>query len=201
MRVLAWDVGIINLAFCILQGNPQDQTFQVIDWGIINLLPTGQDYRKVAAEELRLILIRNLDILRDRFLERHLDVVLIENQPVLKNPIMKSISSCIMDYFLIRGMIDSSLISKVVFTSPVNKLKLGIMTDSEITDMQARLKSKYQINKKIAIITCERLLKISVHNDEASVQFGGFKKKDDLADSLLLAYHYLKKNEFRYLQI
>ena len=41
---------------------------------------------------------------RKHFLE--CKMVLIENQPTLKNPKMKAISSTIYDYFLIRGIID-----------------------------------------------------------------------------------------------
>ena len=36
-------------------------------------------------------------------------IVLIENQPTLKNPKMKAISSTIYDYFLIRGIVDKQL--------------------------------------------------------------------------------------------
>ena len=35
MRILSWDVGIINLAYCLLNVNGED--WKIEDWGIINL--------------------------------------------------------------------------------------------------------------------------------------------------------------------
>ena len=35
MRILSWDVGIINLAYCLL--NVNDEDWKIEDWGIINL--------------------------------------------------------------------------------------------------------------------------------------------------------------------
>ena len=35
MRILSWDVGIIHLAYCLIEIN---ENFQIIDWGNINLL-------------------------------------------------------------------------------------------------------------------------------------------------------------------
>ena len=38
MRVLSWDVGIINLAYCMIDINDDDySSWKIIDWGIINL--------------------------------------------------------------------------------------------------------------------------------------------------------------------
>ena len=37
MRILSWDVGIINLAFCLIDMNNTDNSFKIIDWDVINL--------------------------------------------------------------------------------------------------------------------------------------------------------------------
>lgn len=59
------------------------------------------------------------------------DIVLIENQPSLKNPTMKTISSLLFGYFTMRGIMDENKdISEVKFISPSNKLKI------EITNIQ-----------------------------------------------------------------
>ena len=42
MRILSWDVGIINLAYCLLNVNGED--WKIEDWGIINL--TNRDTLK-----------------------------------------------------------------------------------------------------------------------------------------------------------
>ena len=36
MIVLSWDVGIINLAFCLIEYN-DDKNWKILDWDIINL--------------------------------------------------------------------------------------------------------------------------------------------------------------------
>ena len=36
MRVFSWDVGIINLAYCLIDFE-RDDKWEIIDWGIINL--------------------------------------------------------------------------------------------------------------------------------------------------------------------
>jgi len=35
MKVLSWDVGIINLAYCMIEYINND--WKILDWGIINL--------------------------------------------------------------------------------------------------------------------------------------------------------------------
>jgi hypothetical protein len=37
MKVLSWDVGIINLAYCLIDYNKETKKFIIIDWNIINL--------------------------------------------------------------------------------------------------------------------------------------------------------------------
>jgi hypothetical protein len=37
MKVLSWDVGIINLAFCLIDYNKDTKDFKILDWDIINL--------------------------------------------------------------------------------------------------------------------------------------------------------------------
>jgi hypothetical protein len=68
--------------------------------------------------------------------------VLIENQPSLKNPAMKTIASFLFGYFISRGIIDkpNNKISNVKFISPSNKLKVNntyihrILTKIDSTD-------------------------------------------------------------------
>jgi hypothetical protein len=60
------------------------------------------------------------------------DYILIENQPSLLNPQMKSISNFIYNYFLIRGLIDSNIIHEVKFISPSNKTKASDKTINDI---------------------------------------------------------------------
>ena len=36
MKIISWDVGIINLAYCILEED--NRNYKILDWGTINLL-------------------------------------------------------------------------------------------------------------------------------------------------------------------
>ncbi len=44
MKVLSWDVGIINLAFCLIDYDQNTKKFKILDWDIINL--TDRDKMK-----------------------------------------------------------------------------------------------------------------------------------------------------------
>ncbi len=37
MQILSWDVGIINLAFCLIDYNVETKKYKILDWGVINL--------------------------------------------------------------------------------------------------------------------------------------------------------------------
>lgn len=103
------------------------------------------------------------------------NTVCIEHQPVLKNPIMKSVAMFVFSYFLLRGTMENK-INKVQFISASNKLKVEdnkidevvnksfentkiknlIITlikkynkDIEITDLLIQNTIKYLVNKQI----------------------------------------------------
>ena len=200
MRILSWDVGIINLAFCLIDYNQETKKWTIADWNIINLTnrhlikchcgknpsfyqnindkkkyyckvhskkiniipPNFEElfelnkdksilcsytnknnichkpkkfkfqekcycnshakskYKKISSQyklndvkkksvasisidELRIKLVKSLEE-KPNLLSANL--VLVENQPTLKNPKMKAISSTIYDYYLIRGIFD-----------------------------------------------------------------------------------------------
>lgn len=183
MRVLAWDVGVIHLAYCLLE----DAT-TIICWGVVDLLEErpGTKVKDLGISELKTLLITKLDQMKDNFFP--CDLVLIENQPVLKNPTMKAVASCVFDYFLIRGRVDSKSISQdVQYTSPVNKLRCGILSQDVIDTLREKYKTKYVLTKQLAVKSCEAL----VGKDHAVLC--NSKKKDDLADAYLLAYQYFHK--------
>ena len=56
-------------------------------------------------EDIKLNLINSLD--KKQF--QDIDYVLIENQPSLKNPKMKSIAETLYSWFLIRGIVDKKV--------------------------------------------------------------------------------------------
>ena len=84
------------------------------------------------------------------------NIVLIENQPSMKNPKMKAISSTIYDYFLIRGIFDkertNSNITRVKFMSPSNKLKLADEGDTKkLVKLKGNDAKTYKLTKTLGI--------------------------------------------------
>ena len=138
------------------------------------------------------------------------DIVTIENQPALKNPIMKSIQMIIFTYFNLRGKIDKNTIGKILFLSASNKLKVKFEKKNELS-AKIVTNNKYKKNKELAKIYCEyflenRLVKneeinknndinknidINKNNKEINKSkwidfYNSHKKKDDLADTFLM---------------
>ena len=131
--------------------------------------------------------------------------VLLENQPVLKNPTMKSMQMFLYSYYILRGITDynkNGLIEpiksiKCYSANQKNKVSIHLSEEnqSEIKDALKLVKNKYTKNKKETIMITERLL--NNHMEGSSTKwkdlFKSSKKKDDLADSFLMTLHYLLK--------
>ena len=60
----------------------------------------------------------------------NIDYLLIENQPVRLNPIIKSIQMFIYSYFMIRGCVDKNNIREIKLVHAKNKLKLCTIAPS-----------------------------------------------------------------------
>ena len=298
MRLLSWDVGIINLSYCLIEYDNSDKSnpiWKIIDWDIINL--TNRDkikcfqcganpslmqqipdndiiytcknhiknintkiadfenfckpvdcnencqfeskkkcdkpikytftkgdeicyycnthakseykkmekslelkpYKKKAVrdinlDELRLKLIRTLD---DKPLLMTATQVLIENQPTLKNPRMKAISSTIYDFYLIRGIVDKDItksnITLVKYMCPSNKLKLANDGDSQkLVKLKGNEAKTYKLTKALGIKYCVELISLEQETKEKWLDhFNSYKKKDDMADSFLQGIYYV----------
>jgi hypothetical protein len=106
--------------------------------------------------------------------------ITIENQPVLKNPTMKSIQIMLYSYFLIKN----KNIINIKLLNAANKLKVykGEISEEDSSKLNT-IKDKYKKNKSTAILHSKYLLK---DNTEILELFDNHKKKDDLADAYLL---------------
>jgi hypothetical protein len=145
-------------------------------------------------DETRLKLFQKLDEKKELL---KADIILIENQPSMKNPTMKSIASGLYDFYMIRGLLDKvpeSNIKIVKFMSPSNKLKLVddgqtkqvVVFKSESNDAKA-----YKLTKELSVNYAKALITgmpnwVTFLNSQ--------KKKDDLADALLQGLYYYEKN-------
>jgi hypothetical protein len=123
MKILSWDVGIYNLSYCILEKNTETGETNIIDWNIVNLVDNDKMKKNKTA------LFENIPIKLQEIPELlNVDYVVIENQPSLKNPQMKSIQMVLYSYFIILGKAvnfgEFKNISFIDFCSASNKLKV-----------------------------------------------------------------------------
>jgi hypothetical protein len=213
MKVLSWDVGIYNLSYCILEKNEIDEV-KIIKWDIVNLVDNEEmkKNRNLIFENIPRKLYEIPELL-------NVDYVVIENQPSLKNPQMKSIQMILYSYFLILGKIigdgdkNTGYIDKIDFCSASNKLKVydgpeiilketkkkGKETQIDILenniiidskDIKKKTTLKYSDKKKLAIE--HALYYIKLNNSSFLDFFNNHKKKDDLSDSFLQGLYYIK---------
>ena len=170
---------------------------------------------KFDINQLGIALFQELDKIKKNILESN--IILLENQPVLKNPTMKSIQMFLYSYYLLRimetndssvsgtssgfssgggnGSISNGLNNKKIQCYCASK-KLDLikfLPETEqirINELIEKVNSGYQKNKKMAIMMVESLLQ---KNSKWLTFFKGHPKQDDLADSLLMTLHYFEK--------
>lgn len=126
------------------------------------------------------------------FLDVH-DVI-IENQPALKNPTMKTVQMLLYSYFLINGYCqESSNIGNIEMINARNKLKA--YSGPEIhSPFSKDKKNIYKTNKYLAVEYCKHM--ITCEDNSFQELFNTSRKKDDLSDSFLQGvYWILKKNK------
>ena len=190
MKILSFDVGIINLAYCIIEQLP-DCFPKIIHWEIITINESGKNFTahisSSGVSELYINLIKQLD-LRPHLL--NVDIVLIEKQPSF-NPKMRIIAGCLQTYFYIRGVVDRNIIKSVEFFSPKNKLKCYTGPELDISRNGKIVKGKYAQTKKKGVLIARCKLEEYIETKEKIDFFENNKKKDDLSDCYLQALTYL----------
>lgn len=116
--------------------------------------------------------------------------ILIENQPSMKNPTMKTIASLLFGYFVMRGFVDKNMtkstIKELKFVSPSNKLKVNKTTTDNVLAKGKETDKVYKMTKKLGVKYCQSLI------TKKDLDFlTGYKKKDDLCDAFLQGFQYL----------
>ena len=235
MKTLSFDVGIKNLAFCLLEKEKEkeDNKTTILDWGILNICTdevcdhvstngskcdksakcfiVGSEFKLCSGHmkqkayegnktknipklknpmlELGEKIVKTLDE-KELFLD--VDAIIIENQPALKNPTMKSVQMLLYSYFLIRGFSDESkAVKNIEMINARNKLKAypkeAPIVPCEITD-------KYKKTKFLGIEYTRWMMENTTEvSDDFKKLFHDSKKKDDLADAYLQGMYWLMK--------
>lgn len=131
--------------------------------------------------------------------------VLLENQPVLKNPTMKSIQMFLFSYFIMKGVcVESSPCDQIRCYSANQKLDLHRLLNNdeilakEYAEVISKLSNVYSRNKKLAVLLVEYILTTyGTGTEELLKFFKEHKKQDDLADSFLMTLHYLEVDNLK----
>jgi hypothetical protein len=213
MKLLSWDVGIYNLSYCILEKNDENKEIKIIDWNIVNLV----DSEKMKKDRNALFenIPRKLHELPQLL---DVDCVVIENQPSLKNPQMKSIQMILYSYFLILGKvignseITKSYIQSIDFCSASNKLKVYDGPKIVLPEKKSRTKKKNEElignkievtidedntdNKNIEIISIIPI--IQEKEDDKKTKSSSVKYADKKRLAIEHALYYLKKDQPNY---
>ena len=195
--ILSFDIGIKNLGYCILYKDlsiNNEKNLIIHKWGIINILEDNEKCKDISLDEIATRMYKRL---QDEFLEENITEVLLENQPVLKNPVMKSIQILIMGFFKYESIILGREIKLIKLINASNKLKLGkkLIQFNESEDI-LKIKTKYNRNKKLAILYTNYFLEKELYSDynKYNTLFNEHKKKDDLSDAFLQGLYYIKNN-------
>tara|TARA_B100000927_G_scaffold216105_1_gene176361 strand:- start:1590 stop:2180 length:591 start_codon:yes stop_codon:yes gene_type:complete len=187
--ILSFDIGIKNLAYCILDKH-EDNKLSIIKWDIIKLLEDNEKCKGFPLDELTKRLYKQLN---SHFYSYNITKVLLENQPVLKNPVMKSVQMIVFSFFQYQAILLAREINTIKLINASNKLKVG-KTFTEINNNEdiIKIKSKYTRNKKFAIEYTYKILQDRIENFETLIEyFKENKKRDDLADAFLQGIYYI----------
>ena len=157
----------------------------------------GKKVSSINLTQLSDALYQELDNIPE-LLDAH--VVLLENQPVLKNPTMKSMQMFLYSYYVLKGYQNNNKnVNNIQCYMASKKLDLiKFVSEDVYRNIKGEIKnvkSQYSKNKKMAIRLTENLLKNNSYNcDDIKLMFENSKKKDDLSDSLLMTLHYLERD-------
>ena len=163
--LLSIDVGIKNLAMCLID----DNTKKIQEWDVSGVPPEHADGLFVSIR-------KHLD---DKPWVLSADIILIEKQPG-QNKTMKSVENFLHSYFIIKLPDSETIIYDARHKVP---------------DVVGTGKAKYRERKKTAITRCGEYLETETINSEWLPLFKKSKKKDDLADTYLQALSFINRVE------
>lgn len=189
MIYISFDIGVKNLALCILK--QINNTVTIIDWNIITLAENKKQIKGV--NKISEVLYYELDNIIGKLQDidiKYIDKVIIENQPSNLNGIMKTIQFLIYGYFdLLRHW--DKVVGEVILINPSLKLQNHTYTPQTFACSSTDRREKYKLNKQQSIEICKQY--IADDQDLINI-FMNHKKKDDLADTCLQTISYIRKN-------
>lgn len=183
MYILSFDIGIKNLAYCYFEFDKILDIIRIKEWDVLDISsPNKSDQSSILLKKLH-----------DHFNDIELDYVVIENQPALKNPIMKTVQVIVHTYFQYQKVLLQRNID-VHNINARNKIKNAeaLMKSYNCPDIICKTapSNKYKWNKEASILYTQQFLEYK-NLEEHLAFFKTFKKKDDLADTLLQGLYFV----------
>ena len=163
MGLLSIDVGIKNLAMCLID----ESTQLVLQWDVSGVPPQHRD-------GLFPSLRNHLD---EKPWVLNATTILIEKQPGM-NKTMKTVENFLHSYFVIKNPNAETIIYDARHKVP---------------DIAGAGKARYRQRKQAAVDRCRTFLETSEINKHWMATFVASKKKDDLADTVLQALSYINR--------
>jgi hypothetical protein len=186
-RILSFDVGIRHLALADIT-KTAEATYKLNRWDILPLIPDDMKVKETNMDNMTEALYTTLDEWYPHGSEDLPETVYVENQPALKNPIMKSIQMIVYGYFTGRRiwMVEGGL--AVRFVSASQKVKWA--QSKGYCQIDPTIKNRYTATKRASIVATEVVLRSFFEEKDIAI-FQASKKKDDLADCLLQGLYVL----------
>ena len=164
--ILSIDVGIKNLAMCLLD---EDKNNLVVEWDVDGIPPQHRDGVYVSMR----------DHLDARPWVLNAKTILIEKQPD-RNKKMVSVMHFLHAYFIIRCPKAETILYDA---------------RHKIPDVAGPGKAQYNKRKKVSIERCEDFIRSNSVNSHWIDTFVKSKKKDDLADTVMQALSFVNRKE------
>ena len=164
--ILSIDVGIRNLAMCLLD---EDNGNIVREWDVSGVPPEHKDGLYVSLR----------DHLDDRAWVLTAKTILIEKQPD-RNKKMISVMHFLHSYFIIKCPEAETILYDA---------------RHKIPDVAGPGKAQYNKRKKVSIERCEAFIRSGPTNAHWLETFQKSKKKDDLADTVMQALSFVNRTE------
>ena len=189
-RYLSFDIGIKNLAYCLLEvdDSTEYRNIKIIEWGVMDLA-RGQKVKELNLMTIHSRMIESLNECDFLNSNSNIETAILENQPCLMNPTMKSVQILLFASLWMRkedGVID---IGQMAMFSARNKLEAY---DGPEIDL-SHIKTKYTRTKKLSVAYTKYMIEQSEQSPDMKELFENSKKKDDLADAYLQGLTYIKK--------
>jgi len=195
MIYISFDIGIKNLALCILK---KTDKIEVLDWRIIAIAESKKELKGI--DDISERVYNEMDIIVGFLKEANInmiDYVLIENQPSNLNGIMKTIQHIIYNYFNLIKHWDKEVDNVVLVNASLKSKTHEYVPEIKYEESESKKnaknfrRSKYVYNKKLSIDICQNYIK---NNERLRDIFVNNKKKDDLSDACLQAVSYIRTN-------